>query len=56
MTTDTPYFIELDDVDGGYGPLPAFVTRATLREMLSDGIEARKWPKAEEMKAVTFLF
>jgi len=26
MMTDTPRFIEPDDVDGGYAPLPVFVT------------------------------
>lgn len=30
MMTDTPRFIEPDDVDGGYCPLPVFVTRTTL--------------------------
>ena len=35
MMIDTPRFIEPDDVDGGYVPLPVFVTRTTLGAMLS---------------------
>lgn len=39
MTTETPRFIEPGDVDGGYCPLPVFVTRTTLWVMLSEDIE-----------------
>ena len=35
MTTNTPHFIEPDDVDGGYALLPVFVTRTTLLAMLA---------------------
>ncbi len=47
MTAETPHFIEEDDVDGGYSPLPPYVTRTTLRGMISDDIEPGEWSLAE---------
>ena len=47
MTTETPCFIEPYDVNGGCCPLPAFVTRTTLRGMISGDIEPGEWSLAE---------
>lgn len=46
MMTDTPRFIEPDDVDGGYGPLPIFITRTTLF------VDDAKEPKAGTPESV----
>ena len=42
MMTDTPRFIEPDDVDGGYASLPIFVTRTTLLAMIEDATQEQK--------------
>jgi hypothetical protein len=36
MMTNTPHFIEPDDVDGGCAPLPVFVTRTALLAVIED--------------------
>ena len=51
MMTDTPRFIEPDDVDGGCCPLPAFVTRTTLLAMVEDAGQAAR----EEIIRKTFF-
>ena len=42
MTTNTPHFIEPDDVDGGYALLPVFVTRTTLLAVVEDTTQEQK--------------
>ena len=44
---DTPDFIEPGDVNDGYSLLPPYVTRTTLRGMISDDIEPGEWALAE---------
>lgn len=46
MTTDTPRFIEPDDVEGGYAPLPIFVTRPTLSKTLVINPAANIFPNS----------
>jgi hypothetical protein len=50
MMTDTPHFIEPDDVNGRCARLPIFVTRTTLLAMIEDAAKEQK-PATNEFAA-----